>query len=396
MVLWFLVGVAAGVLAWSALVPAATGATADLAPWAAALGPIAVLLFLCVVAVELGFGIRLVVLRWLVLGAALMVAGLAGSPYFAVLRAIAVPTGVTALVAAVVLLAFGTNKDDERGRPVAVGRLFGALANRPGNVWVRAAVAALVVGLVAGVGVAEAASAQSRSAVAAPVSPPATVEAVRIADPPAGDTAMLVFPSDPAAQNPGAEARLVLLIDGNRRDRVVLFDHAEHSRRLGEQDSCGTCHHLNRPLDRATSCSVCHRSMRGEPHPFGHADHVAALNGNASCRECHATSDALAEGVATKPCRGCHAPEGGEAKLKWPVRESVVPVPSYELALHTLCIRCHVSVEVRERREQPSLTLCTNCHRYTGGRKPMTRLEQFGSDDLALPAGWLVLPPVGL
>jgi Ni/Fe-hydrogenase subunit HybB-like protein len=143
--------------------------------------------------------------------------------------------------------------------------------------------------------------------------------------------------------NPIGTGALVTLhaIDGNRDGRVVLFDHAAHQARDRADSSCATCHHLNLPYERGTSCVGCHRDMY-EPTPlFDHTTHERALAAQGGCPECHDPTDQVKTLATAAPCTDCH-----DAPL--PAR-SVIAAPagtwrgaaSYLDAMHGLCIECH-------------------------------------------------------
>ena len=76
-----------------------------------------------------------------------------------------------------------------------------------------------------------------------------------------GPGRLLRFDGDLAIDSTGEGRTPLMMIDGNRDGRLTLFDHQGHEDRLGEEESCAKCHHMNMPLDRATSCHECHRDM---------------------------------------------------------------------------------------------------------------------------------------
>jgi hypothetical protein len=173
--------------------------------------------------------------------------------------------------------------------------------------------------------------------------------------------------------------RPALLIDGDRAGTFVLFEHDAHKQRLGDQESCGKCHHANLPLERGTPCATCHQDMYRASDVYSHERHVEALGGNRSCARCHQDPTAAKTREDSAPCTDCHRKEIVEETL---VRfENSLPqgiAPGYRAAMHGLCIRCHVDHEAREGVEQPYLGRCATCHR---GHSP-------GGEELRLREGW--------
>ncbi|MFW5951033.1 MAG: NrfD/PsrC family molybdoenzyme membrane anchor subunit [Gemmatimonadota bacterium] len=200
---------------------------------------------------------------------------------------------------------------------------------------------------------------------AAPAAAPRWVEGVVT---PASDTATPVVELASAAR--AHEARLLLLIDGNRSGELALFDHEAHEARLGEA-ACESCHHLNLPLDRGSSCSECHRDMY-EPTPlFDHASHEAALGGSESCAECHAGSDVKSYDTATS-CAECHEAATGVIPApgdRW------APAPGYMDAMHGLCVTCHEQAVAEDPGAHPAdLARCNTCHN-TDLREELRRMQ---------------------
>ena len=172
---------------------------------------------------------------------------------------------------------------------------------------------------------------------------------------------------------PGPEDRMpadaqsvpLLMIDGNRDGRLVLFPHRDHVAKLGEQDSCCKCHHLNMPYDRNTSCWECHRDMYLETDIFDHSRHIDKLEGNQSCVRCHQDSAAVKSRDTALACAECHA--------DMVVEDSLVSLPAggmgglatgYMDAMHGICIACHEQKVAEEPDKYPvSFAQCANCHR---------------------------------
>jgi Ni/Fe-hydrogenase subunit HybB-like protein len=161
-------------------------------------------------------------------------------------------------------------------------------------------------------------------------------------------------------------ARQDLLLDGNRNGDAVLFQHHEHTLRLGGPDSCATCHHLDRPRDRWTSCHHCHVNMERPRSIFDHDLHVSRvaaregftgpLAGNRSCSECHVDGQPRHRGTA-KACIECHE-EDMRMKRTHAFRTDLAP--GYAAALHGSCVKCHE--EKAEEVGKPDLGECRTCH----------------------------------
>lgn len=165
------------------------------------------------------------------------------------------------------------------------------------------------------------------------------------------------------AEFAAAAPRLLLLVDGNRSGELALFDHRAHEERVGE-DACGACHHLNLPLDRASSCSECHRDMYAPTPLFDHPAHEAALGGTAGCGECHEDAAVKSYDTAT-PCAACHepAPEAVETALVAPPLDHWRDAPGYMDAMHGLCVACHEKAVADAPAEHPEeLARCGTCH----------------------------------
>ena len=73
----------------------------------------------------------------------------------------------------------------------------------------------------------------------------------------------------------------VLMIDGNRDGRYVLFDHDSIiADVLGSREldtSCVLCHHMNKPFDQGTRCYECHTDMYLSVDIFDHDFHMAEV-----------------------------------------------------------------------------------------------------------------------
>jgi hypothetical protein len=163
--------------------------------------------------------------------------------------------------------------------------------------------------------------------------------------------------------------RTSLLIDGDNRDVVTIFAHADHQHRLGDSTSCVKCHHVSMPGDRSTSCSRCHRRMNETVSIFDHEYHLKAvaedkhLNGlhptNFACAECHSPGSAKTS-AAAKDCMECHKkdmfPAGQPEEAP-----KLIMANSYREAMHRTCIECHRKEAARVKR--PHLGDCQTCHK---------------------------------
>jgi len=187
----------------------------------------------------------------------------------------------------------------------------------------------------------------------------------------------LAFSTGPAGADPdgrrpvraplaGDKTRTTLRIDGNGNGNAVLFPHADHKDRLGGEESCAECHHLDRPGDQWTSCHTCHTDMDRPVSIFEHDFHVeriaeregftGALAGNRTCAGCH-EAGVVRNRLTAKACAECH-----EEDMRMPAgedfREDIAP--GYQTALHASCVGCHE--ERAEEAGRPILAECRTCH----------------------------------
>jgi len=159
------------------------------------------------------------------------------------------------------------------------------------------------------------------------------------------------------------ERKLLLMIDGNRNGDLVLFDHDGHKERLGDDTSCGMCHHLGMPFDRATGCFECHRDMYDSTSVFDHGSHVTALGGNAGCSECHSEEAEVKRYETATACMECHRHELSASLIIAPPQERWRAAPSYIDAMHHLCIACHhQKLEESPERHRTGFDQCIYCH----------------------------------
>lgn len=169
----------------------------------------------------------------------------------------------------------------------------------------------------------------------------------------------------------------LMVIDGNRNGRLVVFPHDGHVAELGEK-RCGTCHHQSLPYRRNSACSECHQAMYTETDIFKHSSHVEKLDGNKGCTRCHSDPGQVKSRASTTACRDCH---GGMVAVESMIREPEEGMAGlavgYMDAMHGLCIRCH---EQKVKKEPATygkhFSTCTNCHRDTDG-SPLRQMAPY-------------------
>jgi Ni/Fe-hydrogenase subunit HybB-like protein len=275
---------------------------------------------------------------------------------------------------------------------------------------IRVGTVAWVVGAVLGVVILETTTHDGASPRATPIGPVRSVAAVRVMSPDTWPARVEPIPEPATAEGAPEGVTAALLLDGDRAGRAVVFDHAGHQRRLGGDASCARCHHRNLPLDRGTSCGVCHRDMYACTDTFGHASHVDRLGGNRSCGRCHADApDGLSRSAAVdclechglnagvpgvvRPavspewlhgdpasCLECHRGPGRVRFREPPPAETVRGIaPGYRHVMHRLCITCHRVAEAeRGSTDSPVLTRCGGCHPEDAGGQPALAGRGFG------------------
>ena len=160
-----------------------------------------------------------------------------------------------------------------------------------------------------------------------------------------------VTPAKTVAALRGADdARDVMLLNGDRNNWLVAFDHAGHKEFA---DSCGSCHHMNKPFSGTASCGQCHADMQLQTNIFNHDLHVESMGGEKMCGECHADPALPKTAENTPPCLSCHDDLVKEGSMidappgKWPRS-----APGYMNAMHGLCLECHDMVKKS----------CETCH----------------------------------
>ncbi len=169
-------------------------------------------------------------------------------------------------------------------------------------------------------------------------------------------------------ETPDGDPVSLMVIDGNRDGRWVLFHHAGHAQKLGERDSCKLCHHQEMPFQEQTPCSDCHRDMYSPTDLFVHSSHVDKLGGNASCVRCHADGEVKTR-ASSEACSECHGDMVVEGSRVEPPKTGMSGLaPGYMTAMHELCIRCHEEqLQAAPSDYVETFAECGNCHRETDG-----------------------------
>jgi hypothetical protein len=165
-------------------------------------------------------------------------------------------------------------------------------------------------------------------------------------------------------ENPDdGEMRNMLLIDGDRNDKFVLFDHEKHQEDNGGKNSCGMCHHMNKPLDRATSCFECHRDMFLPADTFDHEFHRTKLDESGGCVQCHTDPAAPKNRATARQCDDCHKTmRVPDSFVQVADKDHTGIAPGYMDAMHKLCIECHKKKETEKVELAPDLGRCGACH----------------------------------
>ncbi len=166
----------------------------------------------------------------------------------------------------------------------------------------------------------------------------------------------------------------VMILDGNRNDKGVRFDHKMHADIVEGDDKCAYCHHMVKPGARATGCSECHKDEHLPTSIFDHRLHQELLAQGPGCLTCHEDTSKPKDLEHSKPCLDCHAsmiPAGAAFKP----RESpnIGLAPGYMDAMHGLCLRCHTEQDGNSSTDAPTLARCSTCH--SGVVKPFDPLH---------------------
>ncbi len=170
-----------------------------------------------------------------------------------------------------------------------------------------------------------------------------------------------------------------MIIDGNRSDRVVLFDHDRHIRDQGRNESCIKCHHMLKPMDEATSCVECHRDMFRKTFIFDHERHQKKHGGNKGCEKCH-KRNGFKSAATVKACTECHTtmvPKGSRVTIRTKGVDRLKFALGYADAMHGLCVSCHKE----KAREWEQKRLAGKPRRNSEGG-PMTEAEWLSKERL--------------
>lgn len=155
----------------------------------------------------------------------------------------------------------------------------------------------------------------------------------------------------------------VLMLDANRDDDVVLFDHDAHAEHLGGDRSCETCHHLNKPLDENTSCYECHTDMYEPRSTFDHELHEERMGGSESCTQCHTGESEVKSYETVTECSECHRNEIADRAFIEAPDARWDDAVGYMDAMHSLCVECHKREAARGQADVPeNLNRCMTCH----------------------------------
>jgi hypothetical protein len=201
-----------------------------------------------------------------------------------------------------------------------------------------------------------------------PVEGPRVVEGIMQARPNESgfELAMIAANSTPPPEAPRVD---LMVIDGNRDGRLVLFPHEHHVAKLGDRQSCETCHHQSLPFSRNSACGQCHRDMYAETDTFVHLSHVTALQGNEGCVRCHGDPAQVKTRDATTRCMECHTDMVATAsRIQLPEEGMTGYAAGYMDAMHGLCVKCHEErVEKEPASFDPEFARCSSCHRDADG-----------------------------
>lgn len=182
-----------------------------------------------------------------------------------------------------------------------------------------------------------------------------------------------------------------LIIDGNRDGYSVTFQHLNHQK-FGI--SCGHCHHMNKPDDKATGCYECHTDMYLKGDAFRHNWHSSSRGANLNCFQCHNKQESKGKNFrnfnssATEICLKCHSniiPEDSPTKIL-----KTYKTLSYTDALHFSCIKCHqekLESDTALKARKPNLAECSNCHKTTEPYLKEKKLFEKGGKNK-----WVVIP----
>jgi Ni/Fe-hydrogenase subunit HybB-like protein len=203
-----------------------------------------------------------------------------------------------------------------------------------------------------------------------PVAGPRVVQGLMQAQPDAPPRDLMIVKANYLPPPEAIHVEL-MVIDGNRDGRLVLFPHDNHVAKLGEKESCEACHHQNLPYSRNSACSDCHRDMYLETDTFVHTSHVSQLGGNAGCVRCHEDPGHIKSREETTRCLDCHTDMVvAESRIQVPDEGMTGYAAGYMDAMHGLCIKCHEEqVEKEPATYAAEFATCTSCHRDEDGSR---------------------------
>jgi Ni/Fe-hydrogenase subunit HybB-like protein len=293
--------------------------------------------------------------------------------YFPAWSEIAVSAGIVA-AALLVFIFFcehlkvfeGAHGDHEAPRPLEGGYHPGriSLLLPPSMAYRRGYSLAAIMGAAFALGMLPSGVIFGENTIETPVLAPLEVPA-RVSE--AGNGEGHAYEVDFSTPNPRMAAGMqpVMVIDGNRNSRQVLFPHDKHKEELGKTASCPKCHHQNVPFKLNTSCAACHRDMYTKTDVFDHTSHIEKLGDNGSCVRCHKDAGEVKSRETAEKCETCHAHMvDGRSIVPRPEKGMTGMAPGYTDAMHGLCVTCH---EKKHREDAGRFgkwfKSCANCHR---------------------------------
>jgi len=172
-----------------------------------------------------------------------------------------------------------------------------------------------------------------------------------------------LYEPDVHANPEEGEVAEMLLIDGDRNNKFVLFDHNTHEKNNGGIESCALCHHMNKPLDKATSCYECHSDMFLFTDTFNHEFHREKLKEQGGCIKCHKDPAQLKSRETATACEECHKNMRVPNSFIQVAEEKQNGIaPGYMTAMHNLCVECHKKKQEEKVELAPHLAQCAACH----------------------------------
>lgn len=248
-------------------------------------------------------------------------------------------------------------------RPASSGWVGGAWVDAPRRYSLIAVVfASIAIGLLAGQTIA------GDDPEVSPVLGPRAIKGLSV-ERPTGKGHEFYFAEFAESASMDLQSLALLMVDGNRDGRFVLFPHENHKIMLGGESSCVKCHHQNMPFDANTSCHECHRDMYETTNIFDHTFHIEKLNGNSGCVQCHSDPSAVKERPMTTACAECHVEmQAVDSLVKIPEDGTTGFAPGYADVLHGLCVGCHrEKAAMHPESVGPEYGRCDGCHGIMDG-----------------------------